>query len=99
VSFTSYNITETNGSASIVGIFILRQEPTSLYGPGGKHIFELIDGFPSLLSAMLWPKLKLYVVLACKVSFIFIEIDLVAEVGDIIGSYFMGGEITNCLDF
>jgi hypothetical protein len=40
------------------------------------------------------------VVLACKVSFILIEIDLVAEVGDIIGSYFMGGEITNCcLDF
>jgi hypothetical protein len=63
---------------------------------GGKHIFELIDGFPSLLSAMR-PKLKLYVVLACKVSFIFIEIDLVAEVGDIVGSYFMGGEITNCL--
>jgi hypothetical protein len=55
-------------------------------------------GFPSLLSAMLWP-VETYVVLACKVSFIFIEIDLVAEVGDIIGSYFMGGEITTCLDF
>jgi hypothetical protein len=31
-------------AAYVVGIFILRQEPTSLYGSGGKHIFELIDG-------------------------------------------------------
>jgi hypothetical protein len=38
-------ITETNGSASMSWhLLFSRQEPTSLYGPGGKHIFELIDG-------------------------------------------------------
>ncbi len=46
---------------------------------------------------MLWPKLKLYVVLGCSVSLIFIVMVLVGVVGKIDGSYFIGGEIINCL--
>jgi hypothetical protein len=61
-----------------------------------KHILKLIERVPSLLSAMLCPKLKLYVVLGCKVSLIFMVIVLFG-VGRIKGSYFIGGEIINCL--
>ncbi|MNL28374.1 hypothetical protein D3C87_1500140 [compost metagenome] len=39
----------------------------------------------------------LYVVLGCKVSKIFMVISLLAVVGKMIGSCFMGGEIINCL--
>jgi hypothetical protein len=74
-----------------------RQEPTSLYGLRWKtHIWT--DWWVSfVIVGDALAKVETIRVLACKVSFIFIEIDLVAEVGDIIGSYFMGGEITNCL--
>jgi hypothetical protein len=36
---------------------------------GGKHIFELIDGVSFVIVGDALAKLKLYVVLACKVSF------------------------------